>query len=227
MKSLEKMKNILVIGERSIFKELSQIISIALKANSTVKDMFKENYQEEILSKEMEDVRELEKKSDKVAFKVGEDITSGAISPNIIDNLIECSHTADDIVDLYYYISRELNRMSKTHSIDFKAHQEASWTSVYESLLNLAETSLQKLGKMLATSNESEISKLRREIEELEEQGDEIKDQGFDKLYSLAPKISYLQFYHYSEILHKCDDILDSCEDTSQLIMSIVTSILK
>jgi uncharacterized protein Yka (UPF0111/DUF47 family) len=158
--------------------------------------MLKMNYQEQALSREMEEVRELEKKSDKIEFKIGEDITSGAFSPNIIDNLLDCIHTADEIVDLYYYIGREINQMSKTHSIDFKAHQEAVWEPVYESLLNLAETSLQK---MLSVSNESEISKLRKEIEALEEQGYIVKDQGFDKLYTTAPKISYLQFYHYSK----------------------------
>ena len=63
----------------------------------------------------MRAVQLLEKKSDEIAFKISEDITSGAISPNIIDNLLECVHVADDIVDLYYYISRELNRMAKAY----------------------------------------------------------------------------------------------------------------
>ena len=37
----------------------------------------------------------------------------------------------------------------------------------------------------------------------------------------------FLHFYHYSEMLHKSDDILDTCEDFSDIIVSIVTSILK
>ncbi len=79
----------------------------------------------------------------------------------------------------------------------------------------------------MKSSNIQEILELRKEIEELEEEGDEIKDAGFDNLYGLAPKLHYLQFYHYSELLHKCDDLLDSCEDFSDLLVSAVTSILK
>jgi len=227
MKSLAKVKGFLVIGEKNIFRELSEIVSIALKTNAILRETMQANYDKEALSKYMEAVRELEKESDKVAFKIGEDVTGGAVSPNIIDNLLECVAKADDIVDLYYYISREIDRMSRMGSFDFEAHQDATWTEAYETIFDLADESLQRLEKMLSTSDEAEISSLRTEVEELEEQGDEVKDLGFDRLYSLAPKMSYLQFYHYSEVLHKCDDILDSCEDVSQLIVTIVASILK
>jgi hypothetical protein len=103
----------------------------------------------------------------------------------------------------------------------------ADWDSVYENIFALAEKSLLKLKQALSSSNVTEILELRKEIEALEEQGDDIKDAGFDRLYSIAPKLQYIQFYHYSELLHKCDDILDSCEDFSDLIVSVVTSILK
>jgi uncharacterized protein Yka (UPF0111/DUF47 family) len=73
----------------------------------------------------------------------------------------------------------------------------------------------------------SKILQTRKEIEDIEERGDDIKDQGFDRLYSIASKLNFLEFYHYQELLHKCDDILDSCEDFSDLIVSVVTSILK
>jgi uncharacterized protein len=111
--------------------------------------------------------------------------------------------------------------------LDFSTQQEVEWISLYENLFALADKSLSKLKQALATSSVTEILQLRKEIEDLEEQGDDIKDAGFDKLYELAPKLHFLQFYHYSELLHKCDDLLDSCEDLSDLIVSVVTSILK
>jgi len=43
----------------------------------------------------------------------------------------------------------------------------------------------------------------------------------------MTPNLHYLQFFHYSELMHKCDDVLDSCEDLSDLIVTVVTSILK
>lgn len=215
------------MGERDIFAELVQMITLATEANSLVKSMFRMDYEEKTLAEIMHIVRGLEKKSDEVAFNIGEKITSGAVSPNVLDSLLECVHVADNMVDTYYYLSRELYRMSKAKSANYEIHQGTTWTSVYENLLSLAEKSLSKLEKTLSTANMSEILELRKQIEAIEEQGDDIKDAGFDKLYSEGPELHYLQFNHYSELLHKCDDLLDSCEDFSDLIVSIVTSILK
>ena len=223
---MKNFKGILVVGERNIFNQLTQIVAIATEANALVYTMFKSDYKEKKLNEIMHAVQLLEKKSDEIAFKISEDITSGAISPNIIDNLLECVQTADDIVDLYYYLSRELNRMAKAYVAGYDL-EHADWDSVYENMLDLAEKSLSKLKQALSSSNMAEILALRKDIEDLEEQADDIKDQGFDRLYSIAPKLHYLQFSHYQELLHKCDDVLDSCEDFSDLIVSVVTSILK
>lgn len=175
----------------------------------------------------MHAVRALEKKSDEIAFRLSEDITAGAISPNLIDNLIESTHLADNIVDIIFYLSRELSRMAKTNTTDFAAHQELEWAEVYTQLLALVDQTLPKLQLMLSTGNVPAILQLHKEIETIEEQGDNIKDAGFDKLYFMASGLHFLQFYHYSEMLHKSDDILDTCEDLSDVIVSIVTSILK
>ena len=225
--ALKSLKGILVVGEKTIFGELSGIVAIASEANSLIKIMFKLGYNEAALAENMHAIRALEKKSDEIAFKLTEDITSGAVSPNLIDNLIECAHVADNIVDIYYYLSRELCRMSKANPVDFAVHQEAEWVALYENMFALAEKSLAKLKQALSIGSVPEILLLRKDIEAVEEQADDIKDAGFDKLYALAPRLYFLQFYHYSELLHKCDDILDSCEDLSDLIVSVVTSILK
>ncbi len=226
MSGLKSLKGIFVVGEKNIFSELTQIVAIATEANTFVASMFKMDYDQKKLIGVMHSVQSLEKKSDEIAFRISEDITSGAISPNVIDSLLECVQVADSIVDLYYYLSRELNRMAKAYSASFDI-KHADWDSVYEIILALAEKSQLKLKQALSSSNITEILELRKEIEALEEQGDDVKDSGFDRLYALTSKLHYLQFYHYSELLHKCDDILDSCEDFSDLIVSVVTSILK
>ncbi len=223
---MKSLKGILVVGEKNIFNELAQVVAIASETNPLVLTMFKIGYKDKELPEVMHKVQLLEKKSDDIAFKISEDITSGAISPNIIDNLLNCVHVADGIVDVYYYISRELNRMAKADSAGFEI-KEAELNLVYEKMLAVAEKSLLKLKQALSSSSITEILALRKEIEALEEQADEIKDQGFDRLYGLAPKLNYLQFYHYSELLHKTDDILDGCEDFADLIVSVVTSIVK
>jgi len=224
---LKNFKGILVLGERNVFGELSQIVSIASQANAILKVMFKDCCNKQALTENMHAVRALEKKSDEIAFKLNEDITSGAISPNLIDDLIESTHLADNIVDIIFYLSRELSRMVKANITDLEMHEEVEWAEVYLRLLALVDQSLPKLQQMLSTGSVPQILQLRKEIETIEETGDDIKDAGFDKLYSMASEMRFLQFYHYSEMLHKSDDILDTCEDLSDVLVSIVTSILK
>ncbi len=142
---LKNFKGILVVGEKSIFAEFGEIVDIAIKANNIAKLMFKLGYDNKTLTENMHAVQKLEKQSDEIAFKLSEDITSGAISPNIIDTLIECTHVADNIVDLFYYLSRELCRMTKAKPKEFSIHQEAEWAAVFESMFGLADRSLSKL----------------------------------------------------------------------------------
>lgn len=224
---VERFKSFFVIGEKRTFCELIKIVTIAVEANSLVRVMFRMDYDEEKLTEKVHTLRELEKKADKVAYKLGENITGGTISPNVLNNLLECVQIADNIVDAHYFLGRELYRVSKARCEAFVIQQEPIWSKIYEKLLGLAEKSLLKLEKALSSSNMSEILELRKQIEDIEERGDDIKDAAFDRLYTAGPKLHYLQFCHYSDLLSKCDEILDSCEDLSILIVSIITSILK
>ena len=223
---MKSIRGIFVIGEKNIFIELAQIVDIAAEANTLVASSFREDYGEKELTEATNTMQLLEKKSDDIAFKIGEEITSGAISPNIIDDLLKSVQVADDIVDLYYYLSRERYRMSKVYSAGFES-KRPGWDSVYVDTLALAEKCLLKLKQALFSSNATEILELRNEIEVLEEQGDNLKDGGFDRLYNMTPNLHYLQFYHYTELLNKCDNVLNSCQDLSDLIVAVVTSILK
>ena len=194
---LKSLKGILVVGEKNIFIELAQIIGIASEANPLVSSMFNVDVKEQQVTEAMNAMQLLEKQSDDIAFKISEDITSGAISPNIIDDLLKSVQVADDIVDLYYYLSRELDRMAKVYSAGFEM-KRPGWDSVYVNLLELAASSHLKLKQALSSSNVMEILRLHQEIEALEEHGDELKDDGYDRLYCMTPNLHYLQFYHYS-----------------------------
>ena len=224
---MKNFKGILVLGEKNIFSNLSQIISISVKANVILKSMYKNSTNAQSMIEGMNLIRKLEKESDEIAFSLNEQITAGAISPNLTNDLIECVHVADNIVDLLFYLSRELARMAKVDFSNFSIHQDAEWEKIYEDMLALADQSLVKLQEMLSSSDVSKILQLSNEIESIEEKGDDIKDAAFDILYHIAARLHFLQFYHFSEMLHKCDDILDNCEDLSDVIVSVVTSIYK
>jgi len=224
---LKNIKRSLVVGEKNIFHELSEIIDLAGEANVIMTRMLLERYEGKTLSDSMQTIRSLEKKSDDIAFRVSEDITSGAVSPNVLDDLLESVQLADTILDTYYNLSRELNRMAKAEFAGEEVNEKTDWAPIFEKMLSLAGKAIIEVKRLFATSSLTEMIEVRKQIEALEEQGDDVKDAGFDKLYADALEMHYLQFFHYSELLHKLDDILDACEDLSDTIVSIVNSILK
>jgi hypothetical protein len=224
---LRNIKRGLVVGEKNIFHELSEILDLAGEANTIMTQMLLERSKGKPLTEAMQAIRLLEKNSDDTAFKVSEDITSGAVSPNVLDDLLESVQLADTILDTYYNLSRELNRMAKAKFPSEEVDQKTDWAPIFEKMLSLAGKAIIEVKRLLATSSLTEMIEVRKQIEALEEQGDDVKDAGFDKLYANAPEMHYLQFFHYSELLHKLDDILDACEDLSDTIVSIVNSILK
>ncbi len=80
------------------------------------------------------------------------------------------------------------------------------------------------LRKMQASDDLAEIKRLRKEIEGYEEKGDEIKDNLFDFAYNA--KIGFRSFYHLFEVAHQADDMLDNCEDSSDIYLTIMSSII-
>lgn len=188
--------------------------------------MFEMGYSDGRLAEALHSIEAFEKRSSDAAFKCGEDITGGAISPNVIDSLLRCVQLTADIVHTNLHVSRELARMARAYAAGLEMHH-ADWDSVFGNMLAQVEQSLLKLRQMLSSTDVSEIMQLQKEVQSLEEQGDNIKDEGFDRLYEVAPQLNYLEFYHYQRLLHTCEDILNDCADLSALIVSVVTSILK
>jgi uncharacterized protein Yka (UPF0111/DUF47 family) len=223
----------LVVGEKNIFGELSQLVDIALETNTLMGKMFKMAPTDSQLTETLRAVQTLQRKASEIGFKVSEDITAGAVSPNVIDSLLSCAASIGDVVHTCLHISRELDRMAIAYSAGLEIHHtdwdstRASGLRVFDSMIELIEKSLEKLRQALLSSDMAEIFTLRKEIQALEEQGDDIKDQGFDRLYAITPQLNYLEFYHYEKMLHNCEDILNDCSEFGSLIVSVVTSILK
>jgi len=221
---LSEIKGIFEIGERKTFLELSEIIEIGRKANSIVIEMIKDGTS---LIAATQDIRLLEKQSDQLSLHIKENILVAAVNPLLLDNILECVDLADSIVDNYHFVSKELNRIAKVKfSEDFVARGPDLRTPL-QKMLDLADQAMVIILRILKATNMSKTAELRANIELVEEEGDNLKDNSFDLLYASAPNMHYLQFIHFSEILHKFDDILDSCEDLADSLVSVMAFISK
>jgi hypothetical protein len=215
---------LLVIGERKSFREIVEIVEIARKSNAIMIGMLSELKRGDLALK-MQEIKVLEKSSDEIAFRLKAHITNGAVNPTVIDNLLNCVEVADSVVDDYYIASRELWRMVNIEFDRSLGDRVLDLDTALVKMLENADYAFSILERLLKAVASTEIMQLRQEIERVEEESDNVKDNAFDKLYCLAPTMHYLRFIHYTELLHRFDDIVDGCEDLSDLIVSVMVSI--
>lgn len=221
-----RFRELFVVGEKRIFQRMDHIIDLGIESKEIVKRMLNADNISTIAQLN-EEVITLEKKSDEIAFALSGEITSGAISSNVLDNLLECVDMSDNILDNFHYISREIKRTGRLRIDAKELGNLLAFQSQLNDLLDLAEEAMKALKTLLSAKDLGSMQSVRLEIESIEERGDNVKDSSFDKLYFMAPSMHYLQFIHISELVHKLDDILDSCEDISDLLLAVATSISK
>lgn len=169
-----------------------------------------------------EAIKALEKQSDELTFDLSEDIMDGAINPAVLRDLLHVTDLMDKVFDDYYFVAREVNR-TVTTGIELPMFDTMSKTFV--GMVSIADKQLEILGKLLEANGLDEAKSSRKEIEKLEEDGDELKDSGFDDMYENVKLFDYFSFQHYTTVLKKLDDIQDGLEDMSDLILAIANTI--
>ena len=209
----------LVAGEKGVFEQLKALADKAREETPLATRLFQERLADRSV---LEGMRGLEKRSDILTFGLSEDIMNGAINPAVLRDLLHVTDLMDGIFDDYYFIAREVNR-TVASGIDLPMLDKM--TETFVGMVNLADRELEMLGKLLEANSIEEAKSFRNEIEKLEEDGDELKDSGFDAMYKNHKLFDYFSFQHYTEVLRKLDDIEDGVEDMSDLILAIANTI--
>jgi uncharacterized protein Yka (UPF0111/DUF47 family) len=200
-------------GEQNVIGSMGSIIEIAKNENKALLDIL-DGKEKSLLR-----IKALEQESDNKVFELTNVISSGAISPNVLADMLALVEKEDDISDAIFNLAREMMRYDMPDKKMSKMLRDN-----IEIIIGLVEQALVELGKMENTANIAEMRKSRREIEVLEQRGDEIKDSLLDFVYKNG--IDFKAFNYISEVAHKCDDILDNCEDSADIFMSIMLSIM-
>ncbi|MEM0155460.1 MAG: DUF47 family protein [Thermoplasmataceae archaeon] len=219
------LKKIMVVGEKHILGEMTEYINMGLDATSLLDEMLEAP--PERMVEINEKIRLLERKADDYGMKLTHEITSGAISSNLMDNLLKLTDTCDDILDKSHYLGREIKRMN----IDYKnARSTAIVTTSYKTfriMIQKNREALKSLSVMLSNSNMESLKSERKKIEVLEEAVDELKDNLIDEIYRNADKLHFLVYDHLMSLVHKIDDMVDDCEDISDMLLNIILSVSK
>jgi len=209
----------LVAGERGIFERLKALADKAREETPLATRLFQERLADPSV---LESMRALERQSDELTFNLSEDIMNGAVNPAVLRDLLHVTDLMDTVFDDYYFVAREVNR-TVTSAVELPMLDKM--TETFIGMVNLADKQLTALGRLLDANGMDEVKSCRKEIEKLEEAGDELKDSGFDGMYKNAKLFDYFSFQHYTEVLRKLDDIQDGMEDMSDLILAIANTI--
>ena len=206
-------------GEKGVFERLKALSDKARDETPLATRLFQERLADRTV---LEGMKALEKQSDEITFSLSEDIMNGAINPAVLRDLLHVTDSMDGVFDDYYFIAREVNRAVKSE-VDLPMLDRM--TETFIEMVNLTDKQLDVLGKLLEAKSMDEVRSSRKEIERLEEAGDELKDSGFDEMYDNRKLFDYFSFQHYTEVLRKLDDIQDRVEDMSDLILAIANTI--
>ncbi len=199
--------------EKQVLDRCKAIVDRAVEENKTLIKIING-------STDLKGLREIEQNSDREVFEISNSITTGAIAPNLIDDMLRFVRKEDDIVDTIFNLARAIVR--------YHGDDEATEKYANKNLLQLSElinSALILLYEMHKVDTLDEARVLRAKIELIEQKGDDIKDAMLDYAYK-SKDIDFRSFYYIQNVAYLADDILDGCEDSSDMIVSIMRSIL-
>jgi uncharacterized protein Yka (UPF0111/DUF47 family) len=173
-----------------------------------------------------EKISALEKDGDLLTQALEEKLGRGSISALLMNEFDRLLDSVDNVLDGAHALSRQLRRVTK-HPLREAREVEDGIRKGQVELIQIGLKQLHMLRELLQTAgkdNEKALS-LAREIEKLEETGDDIKDQMLDQIYGSWEKLDYASFHNHIETTIEADDILDECEDASDLVVTIMKSL--
>ena len=168
----------------------------------------------------------LEKMGDKITQSFEEMLGRGSITASIEYDFGRLADNVDSILDRAHALSRQLLRVTRRPLREATEFDAANRKEMIH-LIEIGLTQLRAFRKLLtvAGTNRNEAIELARQIEQLEEEGDDVKDAMLDELYGSWEKLDYASFHNYLETTIEADDILDLCEDASDLVIAVMKAL--
>ncbi len=224
---VRRVKGFFVPGEKDAFRRIQELAGLAEEAlqlmvkilarpSNGLKDI--ENYTERI--------NVLEKDGDTITQSFEEMLGRGSLTASLDYDFGRLADNVDSILDRAHGLSRQIRRVTRRPLREAKEFD----SDIRKEQISLIEISLAQLRLFrrlldVAGSNRDEAIDLAHKIEDLEEQGDDVKDSMLDEIYGSWEKLDFASFHNYLETTIEADDILDLCEDASDLVMAITKAL--
>ena len=222
-----RIRDLFTSGERVLFGRILQLIILSEKSLRNLDTMIRSPRKEpKLLKTEMGTIAELEKEGDALAIKLTQSITRGAIAPGLTEHFFTLIQRIDDILDTSHFLARDISRVS-THATAFGS---SFCVQVYQKAAELHALCLEgtlKLKELIEGIDEGFDASIERtrELEEIEERVDDMKEEILDGMYEGVELIDWWVFEHLVGLIRRLDDISDLCEDCGNEITMILTQL--
>jgi len=221
----KKFFNFINPTEKVIFKRINEYSNYIITSTNDLMKMLDCSNLE--ISQYKETIRKNEMDGDHLTFELKNEITNGAITPNLMDSFNLLIDKCDDILDRLYYMSREILRYQDfllTSGQDVK-EKTCQYYSKLRNMLNYNLDAQKSIMEMLEQNTIEKMVSLWSRVSRLEEEVDDLKDELLDSLYKEANKLHYLTFLHLAEITHKIDDLLDTSQDIADILINVAITV--
>jgi len=221
----KKFFNFINPTEKVIFKRINEYSNYIITSTNDLMKMLDCSNLE--ISQYKETIRKNEMDGDHLTFELKNEITNGAITPNLMDSFNLLIDKCDDILDRLYYMSREILRYQDfllTSGQDVK-EKTCQYYSKLRNMLIYNLDAQKSIIEMLEQNTIEKMVSLWSRVSRLEEEVDDLKDELLDSLYKEANKLHYLTFLHLAEITHKIDDLLDTSQDIADILINVAITV--
>jgi Phosphate transport regulator (distant homolog of PhoU) len=221
----KKFFNFINPTEKVIFKRINEYSNYIITSTNDLMKMLDCSNLE--ISQYKETIRKNEMDGDHLTFELKNEITNGAITPNLMDSFNLLIDKCDDILDRLYYMSREILRYQDfllTSGQDVK-EKTCQYYSKLRNMLIYNLEAQKSIMEMLEQNTIEKMVSLWSRVSRLEEEVDDLKDELLDSLYKEANKLHYLTFLHLAEITHKIDDLLDTSQDIADILINVAITV--
>ncbi len=222
-----RVKGFFAPGEKDAFLRIQELAGLAEEAlQLLVKILSSPSHGLKDIESHTERINVLEKSGDKITRSLEEMIGRGSMTASLDYDFGRLADNVDSILDRAHGLSRQLRRVTRRPLREAKEF-DSDIRKEQISLIEIGLAQLRMFRKLLSTagSDRNQAIELARQIEGLEEQGDNVKDAMLDEIYGSWEKLDYASFHNYLETTIEADDILDLCEDASDLVMAITKAL--
>ncbi len=224
---IRRVRNFLVPGEKEAFDRIEELARLGAEALELLVKILSGTLNGIIEVDTCTDkISALEKEGDKITQSLEEELGRGSISASLANDFGRLVDCVDSVLDRAHSLSRQLRRIAKRPLREANEF-DAAFRKEQVRLVEIGQSELLILRNLLgiAGSNRTKSMELAREIERLEEQGDDVKDTMLDEIYGSWEKLDYASFNNYIQTTLEADDILDLCEDASDLVIAVMKAL--